>query len=98
MSLDQTSGRCQTVPKALSADFLGSIDGYWQGATSFQYVKALYAFEFLSLELTDKQFKHFIQDGYDLSDVSAYNANNTYSNNIVLWMHASVSFKCVYMS
>ena len=56
ISFDQESGICKSVPKSLTGSYLMDINGTWEGEIDFEENKALYQFEFNSLQINNEEF------------------------------------------
>ena len=51
ISLDEESGNCETVPKALSGKYLMDTEGHWSGSDNFLHERAIYEITFNRLML-----------------------------------------------
>merc|ERR1711871_379917 len=55
ISLDEESGNCETVPKALSGKYLMDTEGHWSGSDNFLHERAIYEITFNRLMLHQEE-------------------------------------------
>jgi hypothetical protein len=62
VSLDVSSGLCQSVDKPVTGVYKASSSGYWQGSPDFLFEEAMYEFVFSSLQTNTHAFYNELMD------------------------------------
>lgn len=86
MSLDESSGSCDTVSKEMSNTFLADQFGVWENNPSFQSSHATYELNLKSLSVTKSEYDHMMDNiKASIDEVSAGAPGRDLFQNILFW-------------
>eukprot|EP01031_Cornospumella_fuschlensis_P026086 gene26086-31499_t len=87
ISLEKSSGDCNTVPIAVSGTYLADVNGNWQGQPGFDESEALYSLTFSNFEInSNSQYEQMMSIFYsNLEAVNDLSANFNLGFNLILW-------------
>lgn len=87
ISLDDSDGECEAVPKENSGTYYGTSDGEWSGAYDFWLSRSMYALALTNYKQNYKNYKltmNAIRD--EIEDLSARSLSRDASENLLEWM------------
>jgi len=86
ISMDFTAGRCQSVLKAITGTYIGSMDGYWDGSSKYKLSNSIYKFEFSNLAQSSGDFQALMNEySDDISNIGSIAKNQTLPENLLYW-------------
>lgn len=86
MSLDSSSGACDTVSNEISDSFLADGNGFWETSPQFRASHASYLLKMKSLVITNPHFQHMMSNIKEAIDVVAEGApRRSLYENLLYW-------------
>ncbi|RYH06601.1 hypothetical protein EON65_42675 [archaeon] len=87
ISLETSSGSCNSVPIAVSGDYLADVNGNWEGQPGYAESQSVYSLTFSNFEInSDSQYQQMMSNFYTtLQDANELSANYNLGFNLILW-------------
>ncbi len=86
LSLDDSAGICETVPRTLNGKYFVDTNGYWEKQENFLYPNSIYVMEFSNLAVSYEEWnKMFTDVGAYVSYVGNLSTSLDLTRIILLW-------------
>ncbi len=88
ISIDFSSGTCNSVPIAVSGTFLADDKGNWVGTPDFVYSSAIYSLSLNNFQVQSQQQYVDMMDTFNdtLYNISTISKNQDLTSNLIIWM------------
>ena len=86
VALNEDDGVCDNVPKTVNGQFMGSVNGIWEGEVGFDETDAMYTLHLNNFRYSEREYKQQMKTVKKaLDEVGASAGNRTAAENLLYW-------------